>query len=361
MRLDISEPSRVLACVVSPPSLYYRIRERQYDDPHLLVLQDMVRRGDARYVTIGKDGVMRMQGRICVPNVDGIRELNLEEVHSSRYSIHPGAANMYQVLIQHYWWRRMKKDIVGFVAKCLNCQQVKYEHHRPGGLLQRLEMPELLTTYSSERLAEIYIRKIVRLHGIPVSINSHRGTQFTSRFWRAVQQELGTRVELSTALHPHTNGQSEHTIQILEDMLHACLSEQEVVAFSQEVSQLNVQFQEAEAKWSEVQDGVLITVECETTSIERVNNLEAALSSKAEEVVAAKEKRAQMEDRYKKIMEHNKVHIITIRDLDLSLRTEEELEDNNGEGKDPDPAVDLPASPRGDDASLPPSFGGNVV
>ena len=83
----------------------------------------------------------------------------------------------------------------------------------------------VLTKYSSERLAEIYIREIVRLHGIPVSIISDRGTQFTSQFWRAVQQELGTRVELSTTFHPQMDGQSERTIQILEDMLCACVME----------------------------------------------------------------------------------------------------------------------------------------
>ena len=82
-----------------------------------------------------------MHGRLCVPNVDCLRELILQEAHSSRYSIHPGAAKMYQDLRQHYWWRRMKKDIVEFVAWCLNYQQVKYEHQRPAGLLQRLEIP----------------------------------------------------------------------------------------------------------------------------------------------------------------------------------------------------------------------------
>lgn len=78
-------------------------------------------------------------------------------------------------------------------------------------------------TYSSGRLAEIYIREIVRLHGVPVSIISDRGTQFTSYFWWAVQRELGTRVELSITFHPQTDGQSERTIQILEDMLRACV------------------------------------------------------------------------------------------------------------------------------------------
>ncbi|XP_070043083.1 uncharacterized protein [Nicotiana tomentosiformis] len=79
MRLDISESSRVLACVVSRSSLFDCIRERQYDDPHLLVLKDKVQHDDARDVTIGDDGVLRMQGRICVPNVDGLQELILVE------------------------------------------------------------------------------------------------------------------------------------------------------------------------------------------------------------------------------------------------------------------------------------------
>jgi len=62
------------------------------------------------------------------------------------------------------------------------------------------------TTYSLERLAEIYIHEIVRLHDVPVSIISYRGTQFTSHFWRAVQRELGTQVQLSTTFHPQMIG-----------------------------------------------------------------------------------------------------------------------------------------------------------
>ncbi|XP_070001867.1 uncharacterized protein [Nicotiana sylvestris] len=114
VRLYSLEPSRVLACVVSRSSLIDRIRECQYDNLHLLVIKDNILHDDAIDVTIGDDGVLRMQGRICVPNVDGLWELILEETHTSRYSIHLGAANMYQDLRQHYWWRRMKKDIVGF-------------------------------------------------------------------------------------------------------------------------------------------------------------------------------------------------------------------------------------------------------
>ncbi|XP_070026399.1 uncharacterized protein [Nicotiana sylvestris] len=128
VRLDVCEPSHVLACTVARSSLFERIRERQYDDPHLLVLRDIVHHRDAKQVTNGDDGVLRMQGHICVPNMDGLRELILGEAHSSRYSIHPGAAKMYQDLQQHYCGMGMKKDIASYVARCLNCQQVKYEH-----------------------------------------------------------------------------------------------------------------------------------------------------------------------------------------------------------------------------------------
>ncbi|XP_070050600.1 uncharacterized protein [Nicotiana tomentosiformis] len=103
VRLDVSEPSQVLVCVVSWFSLYDHIRERQYDDPYLLVLKDAVQRGDANELTIGDDGMLRMQGRLCVTNVDGLRELILQEVNSLGYSIHPRAAKMYHDLGQHYW------------------------------------------------------------------------------------------------------------------------------------------------------------------------------------------------------------------------------------------------------------------
>ncbi|XP_070047332.1 uncharacterized protein [Nicotiana tomentosiformis] len=103
MRLDISDPSRVLACVISRSSLYDRIREHQYDDSYLLVLKDIVQCGNAKNVTIRDDGILKIQGRICVPNVDGLRELILEEAHSLLYSILSGAAKMYQDLRKHNW------------------------------------------------------------------------------------------------------------------------------------------------------------------------------------------------------------------------------------------------------------------
>ena len=79
------------------------------------------------------------------------------------------------------------------------------------------------TTYTVAQYDQLYIQHIVSLHGVPVSIVSDRGTQFTSRFWQKLQEAMGTQLDFSTAFHPQTDGQSERTIQTLEDMLRMCV------------------------------------------------------------------------------------------------------------------------------------------
>ena len=87
-------------------------------------------------------------------------------------------------------------------------------------------------TYNAEKLAKLYISEIVRFHGVPLSIISDRGTQFTSKFWKTLHAELGTRLDLSTAFHPQTDGQSERAIQVLEDMLRACVIDLVVIGIT---------------------------------------------------------------------------------------------------------------------------------
>ena len=76
---------------------------------------------------------------------------------------------------------------------------------------------------SVDHLADLYVRDIVRLHGVPVTIVSDRDPRFTTRLWQSLQSALGTKLTFSTAYYPQTDGQSERTIQILEDMLRACV------------------------------------------------------------------------------------------------------------------------------------------
>ena len=80
---------------------------------------------------------MRYQVRLYVPNVYGLRNQILEKAHGSRYSIHSGSAKMYHDRREVFWWEGLKKDIAEFVAKCPNCQQVKVEHQKSGGLLNK--------------------------------------------------------------------------------------------------------------------------------------------------------------------------------------------------------------------------------
>ncbi|RVW77095.1 Transposon Ty3-I Gag-Pol polyprotein [Vitis vinifera] len=142
------------------------------------------------------------------------------------------------------------------------CQQVKAEHQRPAGSLQPLAIPEwkwehitmdfviglprtlggnnaiwvivdrltksahflpMKVNFSLDRLASLYVKEIVRMHGVPVSIVSDRDPRFTSRFWHSLQKALGTKLSFSTAFHPQTDGQSERVIQVLEDLLRACI------------------------------------------------------------------------------------------------------------------------------------------
>ena len=79
------------------------------------------------------------------------------------------------------------------------------------------------TDYSLDKLAELYIKEIVQLHGIPICIISNRDPTFTSKVWGKLQEALGTRLNFNTVFHLQTDGQSERVIQILEDMLRSCV------------------------------------------------------------------------------------------------------------------------------------------
>ena len=79
------------------------------------------------------------------------------------------------------------------------------------------------TSYSAEDYAKLYLKELVRLHGIPLFIISDRDTQFTSYFWKVFQKGLGTQIHLSIYFHPQIAGQEKRTIQTLKDMLRACV------------------------------------------------------------------------------------------------------------------------------------------
>ncbi|GJZ17993.1 retrovirus-related pol polyprotein from transposon TNT 1-94 [Tanacetum coccineum] len=118
---------------------------------------------------------------------------------------------MYQDLKRLYWWPNMKVDIATYVDKCLTCAKVKAEHMKPSGMLQQPEIPE----WKWEKVTMDFVS------GLP---RTPSDSLFTSRFLGNLSKKpWGHQLDLSTAYHPETDGQSERTIQTLEDMLQACV------------------------------------------------------------------------------------------------------------------------------------------
>ncbi|WVZ52838.1 hypothetical protein U9M48_003857 [Paspalum notatum var. saurae] len=220
------------------PTLEQEIREHQKDDEKLQEIHELLKLGKASHFREDEQGTLWYKNRICVPNVDSIRKLILSEAHDTVYSIHPGSTKMYYDLKERFWWYGMKRAVAEYVAICDTCQRVKAKHQKPAGLLQPLKvlewkweeitmdfivgLPRTQIFNQGAKLAELYISRIVCLHGVPKRIISDRGSQFTSRFWKQLHNSLDTKLRFSTAYHTQTDGQTERTNQILEDMLRAC-------------------------------------------------------------------------------------------------------------------------------------------
>ncbi|GJW20627.1 putative reverse transcriptase domain-containing protein [Tanacetum coccineum] len=176
------------------------------------------------------DGTLCLNNRSWLPCYGDLRTLIMHESHKSKYSVHPGFDKMYQEIKKLYWWPNMKADIATYVSKCLTC--LKLPRTSSGydtiwvvvdRLTKSVHFLPMRENDFMDKLARLYMKEVVTRHGIPVSIICDRDGRFTSNFWKAFQKALGTRLDMSIAYHPQTDGQSERTIQTLEDMLRACV------------------------------------------------------------------------------------------------------------------------------------------
>ena len=162
-------------------------------------------------------------------------------MHNVPYAGHPGYQKKLAAVKKEYFWPGMKKDVAEYIAKCMECQRVKVEHKHPTGLLQPLPILEwksevvtidfitklprsssrhdsimvvvdkltkaahfvpVKSTHKAADVAEIYMKEIARLHGVPKAIISDRDSKFTSNFWKGLFKEFGTNLNFSTAYHP---------------------------------------------------------------------------------------------------------------------------------------------------------------
>jgi hypothetical protein len=227
-------------------------------------IREKMEAGKANCFRKDDQGVIWFKDRIVVPKNADVRQQILDEAHLSRYSIHPRSTKIYQDLKKHYWWTKMKIEIARYVARCDICRRVKAVHMKTAGPLQSLPIPtwkwedismdfimglpktakgfdsirviidpltkiahflSVKTKYPVVAYAELYIARILSLHGVPKTIVLDRGPQFVSKFWEELHKSLDTKLLPSSTYHPQTSGQTERVNQILEDMLRAWVLE----------------------------------------------------------------------------------------------------------------------------------------
>ena len=122
LMMKISRSGGLLAQFRVRSVLRDRIKAAQSRDPILVELEENIRSGKFTDFTLDDEGILWISGRLCVPDVDNLREEILEEAHFAAYSVHPGAIKMYHSIKNLYWWDGIKKDVADYVSKCLTYQ-----------------------------------------------------------------------------------------------------------------------------------------------------------------------------------------------------------------------------------------------
>jgi len=194
---------------------------------------------------LNEKGLIMYKNRLYVPNIAEIKLLILNEMHQSPYSRHPGYQKMITMLRKNFFWQNMKNEVAEFLAWCMKCQQVKAQHRHPAGLLQPLPIPKwkwevisidfitglprskkqndsimvvvdklskathfihVKSTYKAVNIVDIFMKEVLRLHGILKVIISDRDVKFTGNFWKSLFRGLNTKLNFSTTYHPQTDG-----------------------------------------------------------------------------------------------------------------------------------------------------------
>ena len=274
MRRAVLEPSRFLSSsklilasaslAPSAQSLLAKILSHQYTDPLLSSIHRAIASGKKQHPSISlgdvtiKEGCVYLSGLLLVPDDESVQRIIIERCHDHPAVGHPGRAKTFEIVTRDYWWPSIRKTIARYINNCDTCARAKPVRHMPYGYLKPLEVPQrrwesvsmdfitglptgrngynailvvadrltkmahfipTTDTVTAEGLAELYRDHIWRLHGIPDSVVSDRGSLFTSAFWKSLGRLLHTENRLSTAFHPQTDGQTERTNAALEQYL----------------------------------------------------------------------------------------------------------------------------------------------
>jgi hypothetical protein len=210
------------------------------------------------------DGLLFVKGKLFVPANSPFKQALLEEFHSSPVGGHSGVHRTFGRLQENVFWHDMRKDVADFIKSCLVCQQTKPVNHSPYGLLQPLPIPErvwedisldfitglpsfqthtvilvvvdrlskaahfgtLPTQFTAVKVAELFANMVCKLHGMPRSIVSDRDAIFLSQFWKELFRLGGTKLRMSSAYHPQSDGQTEIVNKVLQQYLRCFVHNQ---------------------------------------------------------------------------------------------------------------------------------------
>ncbi|WVZ53053.1 hypothetical protein U9M48_004043 [Paspalum notatum var. saurae] len=228
------------ACGVKPVKAKRRPHAAQKKDKGMAHIRDGINEKKKACFKLDEEGVLWFKNHLVAPKDMELRKKILDEAHTSMFTMHPSSNKMYQDLNQKFWWTHIKRKIAKYVSECDVCQRVKANHLKPAGMLQPLAVSAwkwedihmdfivgfprtpkgydsiwviidrftksahfipVKMIYHAKTYAELYIARIVSLHGVPQTITSDRGSL--------------------SAYHPQTSSQVERVNQILEDMLRA--------------------------------------------------------------------------------------------------------------------------------------------
>ena len=213
-----------------------------------------------------RDGLWWRGRRIVIPDDEEVKKIIMQELHDCPTAAHRGIAKTTERVARYFWWGNLEQDVREYVRSCPDCQRNKPSNQRPAGLLQPIPPPtqrwqqvtmDLIThlpesagahdaifvvvdrlskfarfipcstTSSAADIANLFLQHVVSNHGMPTTIISDRDQRWAGFFWGALTKLLGTRLALSTAYHPQTDGQTERINRILEEMLRAYVNERQ--------------------------------------------------------------------------------------------------------------------------------------
>jgi hypothetical protein len=229
----------------------------QYMELVTKLQQGKMQQKDENY-ELGIDGIILYINIFYVTNYSELKSVILKEMHNVFYAGHLGCQKTISVVKSQYYWLGMKREIVEYIDKCLECERVKGKHRHPDGLLQPLPIPkwkwevvtmdfilgfprtskqhdaimvvmEKLTkashfipmkvTHKETNVVDIYIREVEQFHNIPKTIVSERDPKFTSNVWRGLLKGFGMNLNFSTTYHPESDGKIERVNQLIKDMI----------------------------------------------------------------------------------------------------------------------------------------------